>query len=156
MVVLDDFENGLGDWEGDAKLEIDQGAQPGSKALVWRCTDVPATIKYKFADRIPNRAQYTRIAVSTVVSGIFVTIAREGSRGTGRPSFSHRSIAAYTAAGASPPPTGSVGFRTIRNGSNGTHSSSSSPKTSGLQAGPAVERAWAADLLAAASDRGPT
>ena len=63
VVVLDDFENGLGDWEGDAKLEMGQGAQPGSKALVWRCTDVPATIRYKFADRIPNRAEYTRIAL---------------------------------------------------------------------------------------------
>ena len=63
VVVLDDFESSLDAWEGDARVELGEGAAPGSKALVWHCTDLDTTLLYKFANRIPDLPRYTRVAM---------------------------------------------------------------------------------------------
>lgn len=63
VVVLDDFENGLGAWEGDAEAELGPGATKASKALVWHCTDVNTELHYKFASRIPDLPNYARITL---------------------------------------------------------------------------------------------
>jgi hypothetical protein len=63
VVVLDDFENGLANWEGDAKIELGNGPDKASKVLVWHCTDVNTTLNYRPAATIPDPAKYTRITL---------------------------------------------------------------------------------------------
>ena len=60
VVVIDDFEHGLGAWGGNAAVEIGKGVG-GGKAVLWRCADVPSRLVYKHVDKIPDRPRYTRI-----------------------------------------------------------------------------------------------
>jgi hypothetical protein len=63
VVILDDFEQDLEAWEGDAEIEIAPGPGPGNHVLVWRCTDVSTTLRYKLTRRIPDLPRYTRFAL---------------------------------------------------------------------------------------------
>ncbi|NLO72961.1 MAG: hypothetical protein GX100_02480, partial [candidate division WS1 bacterium] len=63
VVILDDFEQDLEAWEGDAEIEIAPGPGPGNHVLVWRCTDVSTTLRYKLTRRVPDLPRYTRFAL---------------------------------------------------------------------------------------------